>query len=163
MDRVFQKLLDDNFTEIAGLTVDATIPVSERLLNESIETALQGNKDLTYGRVTIGDQNRIVLDVKTPRWPWPLKIKLRLFRSVDLAQHSPRMRAFLENHALLGRLGTLLKALPDGISIYQDQIVVDLGAFLQTPEQKRMLGLLKSVEIRTEPARIILDVKIGVD
>ena len=76
---------------------------------------------------------------------------------------SPKIRAFLENNVLLGKLGSLFKALPEGISLYENQIVVDVGSFLPGPEQQRMLDLVKSVEIRTEEAKIIFDVKAEVD
>ena len=94
--------------------------------------------------------------------PWPLDLKLKLFRSVDLAR-SPRIRASLENNLLLGKLGSFFKALPEGIKLYGDQVVVDIGSFLRTPEQRRMLDLIKSAEINTEEGKLILDVKIRVD
>ena len=162
MDRIFRKAIENNFSELVGLTVDASVPVPEHLVNEIIEVTLQGNKNMTYCRVSIAGENRVFVNLKTPLWPWPLNFKLRLFRSVDLTG-PPKIRAFLENNVLLGKLGSLFKALPDGINIYKDQIVVNIESFLQTPEQKRMLGLVRSVEIRTEEAKIILDVKAGVD
>jgi hypothetical protein len=42
-------------------------------------------------------------------------------------------------------------------------VVVDLGAFLPMPEQRRMLDLVKSVEVRTEESMLILDIIAGVD
>ncbi|MEO8356486.1 MAG: hypothetical protein ABI621_11265 [Chloroflexota bacterium] len=162
MDNVFRKVVDNNFSELAGLTVDASVPVPEHLVNELIAVSLRGNKNITYCRVTIGAQNRVSADVKTPLWPWPVNLKLRLFRSVDLTG-SPKVRAFLENNVLLGKLGSLFKALPDWINIYQDQIVIDVGPFVQTSEQKRMLDLVRSIEISTEQAKVIFGIRIGVD
>jgi hypothetical protein len=158
MDAIFQRLVDNNFSELPGLKVDATIPVSEQLVNEVIEASLRGNKNIEYCRVSIGGQNRVTANLKTPVWPWPLNLKLKLFREVDFSG-SPKVRAFLENNVLLGQLGALLKVLPDGIVLYKDQISVDIGSFLNT-EQKRYLQLVKSVEISTEPSTIIFDVKI---
>jgi hypothetical protein len=57
----------------------------------------------------------------------------------------------------------MFNVLPDGIRIYGDQVVLDLGAFLRTPEQKRLLDPVKSVEIETEEGKVILDVKIRID
>ena len=72
---------------------------------------------------------------------------------------SPTVRAFLENKVLLGRLGSFLKALPPGITIYKDQVAVDLGSFIEDTEQKKLLALIKSVHIKTDVGRIILDVR----
>jgi hypothetical protein len=162
MDKIFRKTIENNFSELAGLTVEASIPVPEHIVNEIVDAALLGTKNINYCRVSISRENRVSVNLKTPLWPWPLKLKLKLFKSVDLTS-SPKIRAFLENNLLLGKLGSLFKVLPDWINIYEDQIVVDMGSFLQTPEQKRMLDLVKSVEIRTDQAKIIFDVKAGVD
>ena len=159
MDAIFHRLIDNNFSELKGLEVNAIVPVPEPLVNEIIATSLVGNKNLEYCRISIGGQNRVAADIKSPLWPWPFHLKLRLFREVDFSG-SPKVRAFLENNVLLGKLGALFKALPPGIVLYEDQISVDLGSFLQTPEQKRYLQLVKAVEIRTEIGTIIFDVKI---
>ncbi len=158
MDVIFRRLIDKNFSELPGLNIDTTLPVPERLVNEILAAALQGNKNIESCQVSIGTQNRVTMNVKTPLWPWPLNLKLKLFGSVDFSG-SPKVRAFLENNVLLGKLGAMLKALPEGVVLYEDQISVDLGPFLQTAEQKRLLELVKSVDIRTEVHKIIFDIK----
>ncbi len=135
------------------------MPVPERLVNEIIAASLMGNKNLEYCLVSIGGQNRVTADIKSPLWPWPFHLKLKLFREVDFSG-SPKVRAFLENNILLGKLGALFKALPPGIVLYEDQISVDVGSFLPNPAQKRYLQLVKAVEISTEAGTIIFDVKI---
>ena len=159
MDAIFQRLITDNFSELPGLEVWARVPVSERLVNEIISVSLQETKNIEYCRLSIGGQNRVTANIKTSLWPWPFSLKLKLFREVDFSG-SPKVRAFLENHVLLGKLGALFKALPNWIMLYEDQVSLDIGSFLQTPEQKRYLDLVKAVEISTEAGRIIFDVKI---
>src|SRR5512139_1396112 len=149
MDAIFHRLVDSNFSELTGLEINASIPVPEPLVNEIIAASLQGNKNLEYCRVSIGGQNRVAADIKSPLWPWPFHLKLRLFREVDFSG-SPKVRAFLENNVLLGKLGALFKALPEGIVLYEDQISVDIGSFIKTPEQKRQLQLVKAVEVSTD-------------
>ena len=158
MDEIFRRLVDKNFSDLAGLTVDASVPVPEYLVNEIIQSGLLGNKSITYCHVSISRDNRVTADVKTPLLPWTLHLKLKLFRSVDFTG-SPKVRAFLENNVLLGRLGSLFKALPKGIMIYHDQVAIDIESLLP-PEQKRFLRLVKSVDIQTEESKVILKVKI---
>jgi hypothetical protein len=162
MDAIFQRLIEDNFSDLTGLTVDASIPVPEQIVNEIIEAALRGNKNIHECRVSIGGQNKVSVNLKTPLWLWPLNIKLKLETSIDFTS-SPKARAVLENNVLLGKLGALFKLLPDGINIQGNQVIVDVRAFLETPEQRKMLDLIKSVEIRTEPAKVIFDIKIKVE
>ena len=164
MDRVFQKVMDSNFSDLQGTIVDASIPVPQALVNELIEAALRGNKSIASCTFSIHPQNRVSVHLKTTMLPWPLNLKLRLDESVDFASYSsPKIRAWMENNRLLGSLGSMFNALPEGIKIYGNQVVLDLGAFLQTPEQKRWLDLVKSVGIQTEEGKVILDVRVEVD
>jgi hypothetical protein len=161
MQEILQRLIKDNFSELGGLNLQASIPLPEYLINEFITEAVRGNKNITDCRVSIYSQNRISIDLKTPLWPWPINLKLRLENAVDLGT-SPRIKASLENHSLLGKLGSALKAFPDGISINNDQVVIDLGSFVAGMEYGKMLDLIQSIHIMTESARIFLDVRIAV-
>jgi hypothetical protein len=164
MEEIFQRLIDHDFSEVAGLTADVSIPVSEALANELIAVTLQGNKTLRSAQVAIHEQNQVSIRLKTSLLPWSLNLKLKLDRFVDLASFSsPKLRAWLENNRMLGSMAALFHALPEWIKLYGDQVVIDLGFFLQTPEQKKLFGLLKSVEISTEQGKAILDVRIRVD
>ncbi|HET9911870.1 MAG TPA: hypothetical protein VFQ13_08270, partial [Anaerolineales bacterium] len=96
--------------------------------------------------------------------PWPLNLKLKLDSSVDFTSFSsPKVRTWLENNRALGSLASFFHALPEWLKLYGDQVVVDLGFFLRTPEQKKVLDLIASIGIRTEIDKAIFDVKIKVD
>jgi hypothetical protein len=164
MDTIFQKIIDNNFSDLKGAIVNASVPVPEYLINEIIEAALQGNRNIESCQVSIHGQNRVSANVKTTLLPWSLNLKLKLDNSVDFASFSsPKVRAWLENNILLGRLGSFFNALPEGIKLYGNQVVIDIGSFLKTSEQRRMLDLVKSVEISTEEGKMILDVRIEVE
>lgn len=164
MDKIFQKIVDNNFSDLKGTIVNATVPVPEYLINELIEAALQENRNIESSHVTIHPQNLISAKVKTTLLPWSLNLKIKLDRSVDFASFSsPKVRAWLENNSLLGKLGSLFNVLPEGIKLYGNQVVIDVGSFLQTPEQRRLLDLVKSMDIKTQESKIILDVRIEVE
>lgn len=164
MDRVFQKIIDNNFSDLKGTTVDAFVSVPQSLINEIIQEALKGNKKIASVQVAVHTQNRVSADVRTTLLPWPLKLKLKLDQSVDFASYSsPKIRAWMENNRLLGSLGAFFSALPEGVKLYGNQVVVDLGAFVSTPEQKKYLDLLKSVGIETEEGRALLSVRVEVE
>lgn len=164
MDRIFQRLLASNFSELKGTSLDAVLPVPQALINEVIQASLQGNKNIESCQVTVQTQNRVVVAVKTTLLPWPLQLKLKLDKFIDFASYSsPKIRAWMENNRMLGTVGSFFNALPEGVRLYGDQIVIDLGAFLRTPDQKRLLALVKSVDIRTEVGKVILDARLEVD
>jgi hypothetical protein len=162
IDDILFRLVNSGFIELAGLRADASIPVPESLVNEITQVALQGNRTISDCRLSIHDENRVMVYLRTPLWPWPLHLRLRLERSVDLTG-SPKIKATLENHLLLGKMGAALKALPEGISLQHDQVVVDVQTVLTAPEQRRLLKLIKSMQIHTEEAKVILHVKLEVE
>jgi hypothetical protein len=162
VNEIFQRIIANNFSDLGGLAVDVSIPVSQQLVNEIIEAALQGNQNIEYCRVSIGEQNRIFINVKTTRWPWPVNLKVWVFQSVDI-RPVPKIRVLLENNVLLGKLGSFFKALPEGVKLYGEQIVIDVRSFLKTEQQKKFLDLVKSMEIQTEKGKLIFDVQIRID
>jgi hypothetical protein len=163
-DEFLQKIIDRNFSDLKGAIVNASIPLPEALINELVRDALKGNKNIASILVSVHPANQLTARVKTTLLPWALDLKLKLDSSVDFASYaSPKIRAWLENNRLLGSLGALFNALPEGIKLYGNQLVFDLGAFLRTPEQKKYLTLVKAVDIGTQAGKVILDVKIEVD
>jgi hypothetical protein len=158
MDEIFQRLLANNFSELPGLSMNASIPMPEDLVNEILDVALRGNHNITYCRVKISRENRVIADVKSPLLPWTLHLKMKLFHSVDFTG-SPKLRAFLENNLMLGKLGSWFNVLPKGITIYNDQLSMDIES-LTPAEYKQFLSLVKSVELQTEENKLILHVKI---
>ena len=164
MDKIFQLILDDDFADLTGATVTATIPVPQALINQLIQASLQGNRSLRSCQLSVHANNRVSVDIKTAMFPLPLTLKLRLDTLVDLASYaSPKIRAWMENNRLLGSLGSLFNALPEGIRLYGDQVVIDLGVFLRKPEQKRLLEFVKHVGIQTQEGVLVMDVKLAVD
>jgi hypothetical protein len=163
-DEFLQKIIDRNFSDLKGATANASIPLPAALINELVRDALKGNKNIASILVSVYPANQLTARVKTTLLPWTLDLKLKLDTSVDFASYaSPKIRAWLENNRLLGSLGALFNALPEGIKLYGNQLVFDLGAFLRTPEQRKYLELIKSVRIQTEEGRVILDVQAAID
>ena len=162
MDKIFQRVIDNNFSDMAGLTADASIPVPEYIVNEIIEAALRGNKKIKKCRVSIYGQNKISVNLKTSLWLWPINLKLRLERSVDFTGY-PKIKASLENNVLLGELGSLFKAVPNGVNMQGNQVIIDVQSLLDTPDQRKILDLIKSVEIRTESGKVTFEIKIEVE
>lgn len=163
MDAIFQRLIGQNFADLDGSTVTASLQVPEALINEIIEVALQGNRSIRSCRFSVHVGNQISVELKTSLLPWRLNLKIRLDESVDLASFgSPKVMAWLENNHLLGSAASFLNMLPEGVKLYGSQLVVDIGSFIQTSQHKQILALVKSVGIRTEEGNAILDVKMEV-
>ena len=166
METFFQRIIDRDFEDLQGLTAELSIPIRQPLINELIAIALRGNKNIESCQVSVHPQNRVSVDarVKTPLLPLSLNVQLKLDTSVDFASYSsPKLRAWMENNRFLGSLGSMFNVLPEGIKIYGDQVVVDLGSFLRTPEQKKYLALVKSADISTEEGKVNLGIRVQID
>lgn len=162
MEEILQRLIKDDFSELGGLTIHASLPLSEKLVNEFVQSAMQGNKNITDCYVAIHMGNKIVVNLRTPLWPWPLNLKLKIEPSVDFTTGA-KINASLENFALLGKLGAVFNAFPQGITIQDDLITIDILSFIKTTEQRKWLQLIKFLEIQTEEAQMIIDIKIAVE
>jgi hypothetical protein len=162
MEDILQRVVDGNFSELTGLTVHASIPLPEKLVNEFIQSAVQGNKNISDCYAAIHTANRIAVNLKTPLWPWPLNLKLKLEPFVDFTAGT-KINASLENFALLGKLGAVFNAFPPGVTMHDDLITIDILSFLKTTEQRKWLQLIKSMEISSEEAKMIIDIKIAIE
>ncbi len=161
MEEIFQKVIANDFAEVAGLTASASIPMSESLINDILMVALRGDETVQSCQVSIHEQNQVFVRLKTSLWPWPLNLNLKLDKFVDFASFSsPKLRMWLENHRLLGSLGSFLNVLPGWSRLYRSQVVINLAYFLHAPEQRRLLTLVRSVEIRTEDGKAIVRVEM---
>ncbi len=78
MEELFQKIIDNDFADVAGLRADASIPVSQSLINEIIASTLQGDRTIQSCEVTFHEQNHISVHLKTSLLPWVLHWKLKL-------------------------------------------------------------------------------------
>ena len=162
MENFFQKMLDSNFSDLPGLVADISIPMPEYLVNELLAAILLGNKSITSCQAAIGIQNQVVIELKTNLWPWPVKLKLKLEEQSDW-RGTPNITAWLENHVWLANAGSLFSLLPPSVSIQGKQITVDLNRLLSTPEQTRILKLIKTVVIKTDEGLLTFMIKAGVD
>jgi hypothetical protein len=161
MDKIFQRLFENNFSELPGFNVEASVPIPESLVNEMIGVTLRGNKSITYCRASIHQDNRVIADVKSPLLPWTLHLRMKLFHSIDFTD-PPKLRAFLENNLLLGKLGSLFRALPKGVTLYNNQLALDVETFTP-PEHRHLLALVRSVDIQTDEGQVILKIKLAGD
>jgi hypothetical protein len=138
--------------------------VSQSLINEIIAWMLQGDRIIRACEVSLHAGNQISVHLRMNIFPWSLHLRLKLDKSVDFSSFSsPKVRAWLETHRLLAGVGAFFRLLPDWIRLYGNQVVLDLGYFPREPEQRRILELVKSAEIRTEEGKALFVLKIAAD
>ena len=77
MDKIFQRLLDNNFSDLKGMTADVFIPVPESLINEILVAVLRGNKNIDSCQLAIHAENKVTARLRATRLPFSVSLKLR--------------------------------------------------------------------------------------
>jgi hypothetical protein len=140
MEAIFQKILDHDFSDLAGLTANASIPVAEALLNEVIANQLQGDKTIRSCQISIHEQNQVSVRLKTSPLPWALDLKLKLDTSVDFASFSRQRYGRDGKQSYAGKPGASLHALPEWLKLYGNQRLLILASFCAHRNRKNFLS-----------------------
>ena len=164
--RLFASLQASGFEDLRGVDVSATVPISERLLNDVIQQSLPPSlpvRDL-YVSPREGDRFDVRLRVGSSPFLPPLKFVLRIARQPDLPS-SPVLVLKLEMTALMSLAGPALRfldALPRGVRLERDLLYVDIASLLAQRGLERYLEYVRQLELHTSNATVIASIRAGV-
>src|SRR5262245_9689463 len=138
---LLQRQQSEGFPDLAGAEATATIPISERLVNDLLSQSLANSGRVREVRVTVEDGNRLTLQIK-PSGPSVLPsipVNLTIEDQPSLPDKPTLALRLMIAAALAAVAGTfipvLTSQLPPGISIEGgDRILIDLRRILA--EQK---------------------------
>lgn len=154
------------FEDLRGADVSATIPVSERLLNEIIQEVLPRSIPVRDLRVTPQAGDRFVVRGRfgsSPLLP-ALKLSVRIDRQPDLPS-SPVVVLKLDRGGLLSLAGPALRffgALPTGIRVEHDRLYVDLAKLLDKRRLGGYLEFIQALEIHTTDGAVVATLRVGI-
>ena len=169
MEKLFNRHKAHGFSEFKGLHLDATIPITEVVLNDAVQNILGTHNDnVQHLRISIRDQNILNVD---------LRVKLGLLaktfnfdaivdEKIDF-QASPMLKLTLSGSGLpLGILARIANAvfgvLPEGVSIGRT-IEVNLSTMLSDRGLDDIIPLLKVAHIETISEKLILRIRVEVN
>jgi hypothetical protein len=168
LSRIFVEQQSLGFSGLSGSELSGTVRLSDALLNTAIAIALPPDGIVRTVIVRSYENNR--LDAKVtlarPSFLPPLTVQLAVDRQPDLPGNP------LLALRLIGGAGSLLKltssfvrraaALPPGISIEGDRVLVDIRAVLQARGQAAFLEFAKQVSVTTEDGGLAVFVQARV-
>jgi hypothetical protein len=160
--RIFEGLRRSGFRELAGARVTATIPIGERLLNETIATLLPQTGAIREASVHPRADNRLGVRVKLtrPEFLPPITATVVIDRQPELP-HLPsiafRVTGIAGLLTLAGPLFSLGSMLPPGVRLDGDLLTVDLAAFLAQRGQKEWLDYVERLRVTSEPGRLVVN------
>ncbi len=160
LERVLQRQLADGFPDVRGAQAGVTLPISERLLNEVLAETIPRSVPVTDLRVTpeAGDRFIVRFRVGSSSFVPRLKIVLAIESQPDLPA-LPILVLRLETTGLMmlaGPVLRLLNALPDGITVKDDRIHVDLRALAERRGIAPYLDYLDQLRVNTVGGAVVL-------
>lgn len=161
LQAVLVKQLASRFSGLSGSDAQATLRITDRLLNESIAAALPPEGPLrSFVAHSLGG-NRIdaTVALSRPAFLPPLRVHLVIERGFILPQEPVLVLR------IAGGAGGLLRvaapmlaatALPPGVRLDGDRIRVDVRAALAARGQATMLDFVRDLQFTTEEATLVV-------
>lgn len=150
------------FRDLAGTTINATVPVSERLLNEIVAATLPKNVPVRDVRVHPEPGNRFSVRIAPKAAFLPqLTLKLDIERQPQFPTQPELVLRMATMGGLLGFASAafpIASMLPPGVRLEGERIVVDLRALAHREGVLDLLELVKDLQITTEAGRLIVRV-----
>ena len=163
---ILRHLQSTGFRDLAGADVTASVPISERLLNEFVAAALANNRHLREAHVHPETGNRFAVRVAPRAAMLPsLTIKLEIERQPELPQSPELVLRMATMGGLFGMATAALpiaQMLPAGVRLDGEHIHIDLRTLAAQAGAGDALAFLKQLRITTEDGRVILHLRAGV-
>lgn len=168
------KLLDPLFkrlgiepSEIPGAAFAGEIPIAESLVNRMIEQKLGRHAQIASIRIAAQDNDQVLVRIEPRSRIVPsLNAVVRIERQPELP-HDPTLRLRWSMPAagpLAMFAGTLIgyfKALPQGIRLDRDIVVVDVRVLLRSRGLEEVLDVVRRVAFHTRPGLVVVQIEIG--
>ena len=156
-----------HFADLSGSEAYTVIRVSERLLNESAAAFLPPAgivRDVTI-RPRASNQFDVQLKLAKPAFLPAFKVTLHIERQPELPDASELVLRLSGAGGLLRLAGPAIEssgALPPGIRLDSDRVVVDVRRVLQSQGRADLLEYVEQLQVLSEDARLVLAVQFKV-
>ena len=158
--RIFEQLRASRFADLAGARVSASIPVSERLLNELVVSAIPPSvpvRDVTI-QPRRGDRFSVRARLARIDFLPPITITVAIERQPELPD-SPlvlRLTSFPGLITMIGAAFPIASKLPPGIRMDKDRVLVDLKTLAESHGYADLLTLVEKVRLTTDEGKLIV-------
>ena len=163
---ILRHLQATQFRDVAGSSLSATVPVSERLINEVVTASVPRGAPVREVHVQPLANNAFSVRI-SPRAPLLPSISLRL--TIDRQPAFPEFPVLVLRLAtmggLLGLAGAALpiaRLLPPGVHLDGDRISVDLRTIAADRGLSEYLAYVSGLRVNTEAGRVVLHLDLRV-
>jgi len=155
------------FSDFAGAHAVVTLPVSDRLLNEALTEALPPSapvRDLQLATLA-GNRIRVRFKVGSATFLPAINLTLVIERQPELPR-SPVLVLRMEMGGLLSLAGPALRfldALPPGVRVDHDRILVDLARLLAEHGLAELLEFAEDLQVTTTDGSLVVGIRASVN
>lgn len=153
--------------DIAGTSLAGEIPIGEALINRLIAKRLERHAHIASVVVTMRDGDEALVRVEPRARLIPtVPIVVRIDRQPDLPR-DPTLRLRWSIPAagplalVAGTIAGYLNALPEGIQVDRDVMVVDLRVPLRARGLEEVLEVVRRAAIHTRPGALVVQLEAG--
>lgn len=164
--QILNHLQTTRFQDVSGTRLSATIPASERLVNELVAATMPRNLPVREVSVRPEAGNRFSVRL-TPRASMLPQLTLKL--EIEKQPEFPASPVLVLRMATMGGLFGLAGAalpignmLPPGVRLDGERILVDLRAMAAQHGYGAYLEYVRDLRITTEPGRVLVHLNAGV-
>ncbi len=162
---MFMRLQASGFEDLHGADVSATVPISERLLNEIVQESLPRSVPIRDLHVAPQAGDRFIVRARIGSSPLIPALKLTV-----LIAEQPRLPASsilvlkLEGRALLSLAGPALRFFdaPAGVHFERDHIAIDIAALLEQRGFRQYLEFVRQLEVHTTDGLVVVTMRGGI-
>jgi hypothetical protein len=166
---VLQDVISRDLEDFQGARVTGTVPVTERLINTSLDDALRRKPGrIDQIEIRILSDNRLQLGVHLVIGPFTKWFRPELILDSQALWSNAPVLVFTISESHYGALARLIEtfasgALPPGVYIRNKQVVIDFRSVPQTQDYSRLFKHMRRLQITTEPQVLRIDFELQVE
>jgi hypothetical protein len=164
---LLQRQLRDGFPDVAGSDVTATIPISDRAINELIAGLLPAGGKIREVKIESEAGNKLTAKIRLsgPAALPTIPVNLAIEGQPDLPSRPVlglRLSHASRFVALAASALPTMVTLPPGITLDHDRILIDLRRLLAEHRLEGWLEYVTSLRLTTSAGAVVLGIRAGV-
>jgi len=169
MDAAFLDLLQrqqrDGFPDLSGAEIVATIPISERLINEAVAAMIPPGGKVRTVRATVEERNYVTAEIRLsgPSFLPPIPIGFAIEDQPQLPDRPTLGLRLVKASGLVAMAASLFPSvaslLPPGVALDGDRIRIDIRRLLADRNLEGWLDYVTDLRVTTRAGVVVLDVR----
>jgi hypothetical protein len=162
---LLQRQQRDGFPDLAGAEIAATIPISERLINEAVARTLPPGGKVRSVLVMVEDGNQVTAEIRLsgPRFLPAIPMTFAIEDQPQLPDRPTLGLRLAKASGLVGMIASLFPSvaslLPPGVAMDGDRILIDIRRLLIERNLESWLAYVTDLRVNTRAGAVVLDVR----